>query len=134
MNRVAFALSSLLLIGLAISACTPAPTPTSAPAATAAPAQPAQPTQPAPAAAPTTAPAAAAPATGSGARLALVKSRGKLMVRDRIDLTIDEHIQAAAEQEMRGKRGAVVAIDQHFERRLIAGAQGIEQALILGRE
>jgi penicillin-binding protein 2 len=26
-------------------------------------------------------------------------------------LTIDEHIQAAAEQEMRGKRGAVVAID-----------------------
>ncbi len=79
MNRVALALSSLLLIGLVISACVPAPTPTPAPAATAAPvqpAQPAQPTQPPPAAA-TKAPAA--PATGSGGRLALVKSRGKLI-------------------------------------------------------
>ncbi len=90
MNRVALALSSLLLIGLVISACAPAPTPAPAPAATAAPVQPAQPTQPPAAAAPTTAPAAAAPtatkapaaaapAPASGARLALVKSRGKLI-------------------------------------------------------
>jgi general L-amino acid transport system substrate-binding protein len=86
MNKLTLALSTLLVISL-VAACSPPPTP--APAATSAPAQPAQPTQ-APAAAPTTAPvaaaptatqapAAAAPAPAPGGRLALVKSRGKLI-------------------------------------------------------
>jgi len=87
MKKIAFALSSLVLIGLLVSACAPTPTPTAAPAATAAPAKPApaQPTQAPVAAAPTVtaAPAAtkapAAPAPAAGGKLAQVKGRGKLI-------------------------------------------------------
>jgi general L-amino acid transport system substrate-binding protein len=73
MNRFALALSTLLIISL-IAACAPAPPP--APQATAAPPT-APPTQ-APAAAAPTATKAPAPAAPGG-RLALIKSRGKLI-------------------------------------------------------
>jgi general L-amino acid transport system substrate-binding protein len=88
MKKIAFALSSLVLIGLVVSACAPTPTPTAAPAApaaTAAPTKAPPPTQAPVVAAPTatTAPAAtkapAAPAPAAGGKLAQVKGRGKLI-------------------------------------------------------
>jgi len=79
MKRYPLALSILLVVVL-VAACTPTPTPTPPPAPTQPPAA-AQPTQAPAAAQPTPAAAtkAPAPAAPSGARLALVKSRGKLI-------------------------------------------------------
>ncbi len=84
MKKLSVVLLALAIISVIALACAPAPTPTPAPP-TAAP-KPAEPTKPA-AAQPTTAPAAATPAApaaatkppAAGGRLALVKSRGKLI-------------------------------------------------------
>ena len=69
MKRSAFALSCLLIVSVLIAACAQAPAPAPAPA----------PTATAPAAAPTAAPAPTKAPAAAGARLALVKSRGKLI-------------------------------------------------------
>ncbi len=68
MKRSAFALSCFLIVSVLMAACAQAPAPAPAPAATTA-----------PAAVPTVAPVPTKAPAAAGARLALVKSRGKLI-------------------------------------------------------